>query len=69
MTTTLTTIGLGLAGLALIVFLTYRWGVAKAKGKHYEKAVERAKDAIEIRDDTRRMSDAELRDRLRNGLD
>ena len=69
MTTAFISIGLGIAGLALIVFIAYRWGVAKAKGKYYEKAVERAKDAIEIRDDTRRMSDTELRDRLRDGLD
>ncbi len=61
-------VGLGLAGLGLIVWLAFRLGAARAKGKHYEKAVDRAKEAIEIRDDTRRMSDAELRDRLRDDL-
>ena len=66
---TLTTIGLGLAGLALIVFLTYRWGVARAKGKQYEKAVERAKRAVEIDEDTSRLTPDELRERMRDRLD
>ena len=69
MWTTLTAIGLGLAGLALIAFIAYRWGVAKAKGKHYEKAVERAKKAVEIDEDTARLTPDELRERLRDDID